>query len=118
MFRYKSVRVTDEGPLRKRLEELATQLRRFGYRRLAVLLRREGVIVNLKRIRRVYGEANLQVRRRIRRRLALGRGTPVPIVGSMNERWSLDFVHDTRSPSDASEMTSRTRRSRSKSIPH
>jgi len=40
MFRYKSVRVTDEGPLRKRLEELAAERRRFGYRRLAVLLRR------------------------------------------------------------------------------
>jgi putative transposase len=58
MFRYKSVRVTDDGPLRKRLEELAAERRRFGYRRLAVLLRREGVVVNLKRIRRVYGEAN------------------------------------------------------------
>jgi putative transposase len=95
MFRYKSVRVTDDGPLRKRLEELAAERRRFGYRRLAVLLRREGVVVNLKRIRRVYGEANLQVRRRIRRRLALGRGNPAPIVAAMNERWSLDFVHDT-----------------------
>ena len=50
MLRYKSVRVTDEGPLRKRLEELAAERRRFGYRRLAALLRREGVIVNLKRI--------------------------------------------------------------------
>jgi putative transposase len=58
MFRYKSVRVTDDGPLRTRLEELAAERRRFGYRRLAVLLRREGVVVNLKRIRRVYGEAN------------------------------------------------------------
>jgi len=50
VFEYKSVRVTDDGLLRKRLEELAAERRRFGYRRLAALLRREGVIVNLKRI--------------------------------------------------------------------
>jgi len=52
---------------------------------------------NLKRIRRVYSEANLQVRRRIRRRLALGRGNLAAAASSMNERWSLDFVHDTLS---------------------
>ncbi len=51
-------------------------------------------MVNIKRIRRVYREANLQMRRRIRRRLALGRGNPAPAVTRMNERWSLDFVHD------------------------
>ncbi len=96
-FRYKSHRITDDAPLRKRLEELAAERRRFGYRRLAVLLQREGIVVNLKRIRRVYSEANLQVRRRIRRRLALGRGNLAVAASSMNERWSLDFVHDTLS---------------------
>lgn len=96
-FRYKSHRITDDAPLRKRLEELAAERRRFGYRRLAVLLQREGIVVNLKRIRRVYSEANLQVRRRIRRRLALGRGNLAAAASSMNERWSLDFVHDTLS---------------------
>ncbi len=87
--------MTDDGPLRKRLEELAAERRHFGYRRLAVLLRREGTVVNLKRVRRVYRDANLQVRKRVRRRVALGRGTPVPTISKMNERWSLDFVHDT-----------------------
>ncbi len=95
MFRYKSRRVTDDAPLRKRLEELAAERRRFGYRRLAVLLRREGTVVNLKRVRRIYREAHLQVRKRVRRRVALGRGNPAPSVASINERWSLDFVHDT-----------------------
>jgi putative transposase len=95
MFRYKSHRLTDDGPLRRRLEELAADRRRFGYRRPHVMLRREGWVVNIKRVRRVYREANLQVRKRLRRRVALGRGNPAPIVTVMNERWSLDFVHDT-----------------------
>ena len=95
MFRYVSTRLTDDAPLRKRLEELAAERRRFGYRRLHVLIRREGIIVNIKRIRRIYSAANLQVRKRLRRRVALGRGTPAPIVSALNERWSLDFVHDT-----------------------
>ena len=95
MFRYKSQRLTDDAPLRRRLEELAAERRRFGYRRLHVMLRREGWVVNIKRVRRVYREANLQVRKRFRRRVALGRGNPAPIATAMNERWSLDFVHDT-----------------------
>lgn len=95
MFRYKSTRLTDDGPLRRRLEQLAAERRRFGYRRLHVLLRREGIVVNIKRVRRIYREANLQVRKRLRRRVALGRGNPAPMVANVNERWSLDFVHDT-----------------------
>jgi putative transposase len=97
MFRYKSIRVTDDGPLRQRLEELAAERRRFGYRRLHVMIRRDGWVVNIKRLRRIYREANLQVRKRVRRRVALGRGNPAPTVSMMNERWSLDFVHDTLS---------------------
>jgi len=97
MFRYKSQRITDDGPLRQRLEELAAERRRFGYRRLHVMIRRDGWVVNIKRLRRIYREANLQVRKRIRRRVALGRGNPAPTVSTMNERWSLDFVHDTLS---------------------
>ncbi len=94
MIRY--VRIAkDDGELRARLEELAAERRRFGFRRLAVLLRRDGIVVNIKRVLRVYREANLQVRKRVRRRVALGRGNPAPAVSMMNERWSLDFVHDT-----------------------
>jgi putative transposase len=93
MIRY--VRIAkDDGPLRARLEELAAERRRFGFRRLAVLLRRDGLVINIKRVLRVYREANLQVRKRIRRRVALGRGNPAPAMTAMNERWSLDFVHD------------------------
>jgi putative transposase len=94
MFRYVRI-VKDDAAIRKRLEELALERRRFGYRRLQVLLRREGIVINIKRTRRIYREANLQVRRRIKRRVALGRGNPAPVVGRINQRWSLDFVHDT-----------------------
>lgn len=77
MVRYVRI-VKDDGPLRARLEELAAERRRFGFRRLAVLLRRDGIVVNIKRVLRIYREANLQVRKRVRRRVALGRGMPAP----------------------------------------
>ena len=94
MIRY--VRIPkDDAALRHRLEELAAERRRFGFRRLAVLLRRDGIVVNIKRVLRVYREANLQVRKRVKRRVALGRGDPAPVVSRLNERWSLDFMHDT-----------------------
>ena len=85
----------DDAPLRARLEELAAERRRFGYRRLAVLLRRDGWKVNIKRLLRVYREAHLQVRKRVKRRVAIGRGDLAASAMAMNERWSLDFVHDT-----------------------
>lgn len=94
MVRYVGRR-PDDAALRKRLEELAAERRRFGFRRLTVLLRREGIKDNVKRILRVYRAANLQVRRRVKRRVALGRGNPVPAISKINERWSLDFMHDT-----------------------
>jgi putative transposase len=51
--------------------------------------------VNHKRVYRVYAAAHLQIRKRVKRRVALGRGAPPAIVTMANERWSLDFVHDT-----------------------
>ena len=60
-----------------------------------MLLCREGWHINLKRTRRIYSAAHLQVRKRIKRRVSLGRGMPVAAVAHMNERWSLDFVSDT-----------------------
>lgn len=93
MFRY-VCKIKDDAVLRKRLEDLAAERRRFGYRRLHVMLRREGTIVNIKRLRRIYAEANLQVRKRLKRRVTLGRGNPAPIVERLNQRWSADFVSD------------------------
>jgi putative transposase len=84
----------DWPALRDRLRTLAGERRRFGYRRLYVLLRREGFAVNLKRIYRLYTLEGLTVRRR-RRRRRVPRGVPrLPAPTRINERWSLDFVVD------------------------
>ena len=80
--------------LRERLHALAAERRRFGYRRLYVLLRREGYRVNLKRVYRLYRDEGLAVRRR-RRRRRVARGTPLARPTRINERWSLDFLLDT-----------------------
>jgi putative transposase len=83
-----------DEPLRLRLIALAAEHRRYGLPRLTVLLRREGVSDNHKRIARIYRAAQLQVRKRVRRKLALGRGPVDSPTLVPNERWSLDFVHD------------------------
>ena len=80
--------------LRARLRALAGERRRFGYRRLAILLRREGEHVNLKRVYRLYREERLTVRRRGGRKRALGTRAPMAIPQGPNQRWSLDFVSD------------------------
>ena len=66
---------------------------RWGYRRLHVLLKRDGVAVNHKRVYRLYREEGLAVRRRKRKRLAVRR-QPMPAPAQVNERWSMDFMHD------------------------
>lgn len=78
-----------------RIRELAHARPRFGYNRIWVLLRREGWLVNRKRVRRLYRLEGLQVRMRVRRRkhIALHRG-PAPTPVGPTERWSMDFVHD------------------------
>jgi len=80
--------------LRERLRALASQRRRFGYRRLTVLLRREGLRVNHKRVYRLYRAEGLAVRRRKRKRCA--RPVPVPLVPAarINQRWAMDFMKD------------------------
>lgn len=93
-MRYRSVR-PDDAALRVRLRELAAVRRRFGYRRLQLLLRREGVRVNHKKLRRLYREERLQVRRRGGRKRALGTRAPLTVPQGPNQRWSLDFVSDT-----------------------
>ena len=92
-MRYRSCRDGDED-LRGRLRELAGQRRRFGYRRLHILLRRDGVTINRKKTQRLYREEGLTVRRRKGRRRAVGARAPGPVLALPNQRWSLDFVHD------------------------
>jgi putative transposase len=93
MIRYRSVRLDDSG-LRKRLRELAQERRRFGYRRLFILLRRDGESSGITRIYRLYREEGLAVRKRRTRRKAIGTRAPILVEAKPNARWSLDFVHD------------------------
>ena len=93
MVRYCSKR-PDNSQLRRRMRELADERRRFGYRRLHVLLRREGLVVNRKRTQRLYREEGLMVRRRRARRRAIGMRAPLAMAARPNARWSIDFIHD------------------------
>jgi putative transposase len=97
MIRYRSRR-PPETELRARLRELANQRRRFGYRRLFILLRREGEPSGINRIYRIYREEGLTVRKRRARRRAVGTRTPILVEAKVNARWSLDFVHDQLAP--------------------
>jgi len=91
--RYRSIRPPDTA-LRVRLRDLANERRRFGYRRLFILLRREGEPSGDNRIYRLYREEGLAVRKRRARRKAVGTRTPILVEAKVNARWSLDFVHD------------------------
>jgi putative transposase len=91
--RYRSRR-PDDAALRARLRDLAAERRRFGYRRLHVLLRQEGLVENRKRTQRLYREEGLTVRKRRGRKRATGTRAPILTVAVPNARWSVDFVHD------------------------
>ncbi|TPL78845.1 IS3 family transposase [Mesorhizobium sp. B2-3-13] len=93
MIRYQSRR-PPETELRGRLRDLANERRRFGYRRLFILLRREGEASGVNRIYRLYREEGLTVRKRRARRRAVGTRAPILVEAKPNARWSLDFVHD------------------------
>jgi transposase InsO family protein len=93
MIRYRSRRPSDIE-LRTRLRDLANQRRRFGYRRLFILLREQGEPSGVNRIYRLYREEGLTVRKRKARRRAIGTRTPILVEAKVNARWSLDFVHD------------------------
>jgi len=85
---------SDES-LRRRVIDLAGQRPRYGYRRLHVLVCREGAAVNHKRLYRIYCEEGLAVRRRRRKRIAAGARRPMSVPSRVNARWSMDFTADT-----------------------
>lgn len=93
-----SVRYRSTGPddvdLRSAMKKVAAERRRFGYRRIRVILQRQGWRVNHKKIRRLYREEKLQVRKRGGRKRTLGTRRPLLLPSRTDERWSLDFVHD------------------------
>ena len=90
--RYESQK--DDADLEGKLQRLAADRPRFGYRRLHVLLRRDGEVVNHKRVYRVYRSLGLAVRKKTRRKGAAQGRVLTPDPGSRNERWSMDFVSD------------------------
>src|SRR3954464_13348282 len=106
MVRYRSCRPPDAE-----LRELANARRRFGYRRLFVLLRKLGEPSGLNRVYRLYREEGLTVRKRRARRRAVGTRAPILVETRPNARWSLDFVHDqfasgpSASPSSSNKST-------------
>ena len=91
--RYRSTR-PDDAMVRERMRAVAAVRRRFGYRRLQIMLAREGLFMNHKKFRRLYREETLQVKRRGGRKQALGIRTPILLPHRPNQRWSLDFLSD------------------------
>jgi len=93
LYRYQSRRAPCAA-LRERIAEIAALKRRYGYRRIHVLLRREGWRVNRKLTYRLYREAGLAVRRRKRKRVGPFERKPLPKPTAANRSWSMDFVSD------------------------
>ena len=91
--RYQSRR-GDDIELRDAIKRVSRERRRFGCRRIHVMIAREGFEVNHKKVRRIYTEEKLQVRRRGGRKRALGTRKPMVLLYGPNQRWSLDFVSD------------------------
>lgn len=96
-YRRPSLRAQADAPLRERLQELAAERPRFGYRRLHVLLLREGWRINRKRTYRVYRELGLAVRRKKRKRVAQANRLPRVVPIAADVQWSMDFMRDTLS---------------------
>jgi putative transposase len=91
--RYRSVR-PDDASLRDRMKAIAHERRRFGYRRIHIMLKREGTLVNHKKLFRLYREEKLSVRKRGGRKRAIGTRAPMVVPMVPNQRWSIDFVSD------------------------
>lgn len=84
----------EEELLKERIITLAHEKRRYGYRRIHMLLKRDGIAINHKKVFRIYKQLGLKVLKRGGRKRALGqRIVPMTLV-KMNQEWSLDFVHD------------------------
>jgi putative transposase len=94
-WRYQRRETATNATVRARLEAHAAERPRFGYRRLHILIEREGLVVNHKRVHRLYRIAGLQVRRRRRKRLTRADRVPLPVPSQRLERWSMDFTLDT-----------------------
>ena len=87
-------RPPDNPDIREEMGKLAEKRLRFGYRRIGVLLERKGMVMNHKKLYRLYREEGLSVRRRRGRKRARGSRSPMPEALRPNRRWSMDFVSD------------------------
>ena len=88
-------RPPDNPEIREEMKAVAAKRRRFGYRRIGVMLERKGMVMNHKKLYRLYTEEKLGVRRRRGRKRARGTRTPMPEALRPGKRWSLDFLSDT-----------------------
>ena len=96
--RYQSIR-SDDLRLVERLKELAAERRKFGYRRLHTMLKREGFRVNQKKVRRIYREQKLSIKLRKRSKVRSIVRVPMKPASQANERWCMGFVSDQLGPS-------------------
>ena len=96
-FRNPPIASEQTQALRCRIVDIAHQRRRFGYRRVHDLLRRDFPGVNHKRVYRLYREANLAVRKRKKSKRPLNERVPLQLAKAVNEVWSMDFVSDSLS---------------------
>ena len=99
-------RPPDCPDIREEMKEIAGKRRRFGYRRIGILLERKGMLMNHKKLYRLYREEGLSVRRRRGRKRARGNRMPMPVPLRPNDRWSMDFVADTFGASRRLRVTS------------
>lgn len=93
-MRYQSVCSPEDHELTERIQAIAFERRRFGYRRVHQMLRREGAEVNHKKVYRLYREAGLAVRKRKRRKGIMIERQPLTLPDMPNHTWSMDFVMD------------------------
>ena len=80
------------------MRAIAGERRRFGYRRIGLMLEREGITMNHKKLRRLYSEEGPAVKRRRGRKRATGTRAPLDVPHRPNDRWSLDFLADVFEP--------------------
>ena len=92
--RYVPVEKTEDTLITERLMALSARWKRFGYRRLNVMLEREDIHINHKRTYRLYREAGLSLKKRSKKKRYEKRGMPDRTIYAANHRWSMDFVSD------------------------
>ena len=91
-YRYTSA--AKDSELKVRLKQLAHEKPRYGCRRLHILLKKEGLVINHKRTERLYRAEQLALRMKRRKKLPSVARSPLPVPTAPNEQWAMDFVHD------------------------